>query len=294
MKAVIPVAGLGTRLLPATKAMPKEMITVVDKPVIQYVVEEAVGAGIEHVLLVTGRNKAMIENHFDRVIEVEHTLLNKGDLDKLEKVTQASELADIHYVRQGSPLGLGHAVSKAQAFVADAPFALLLGDVIIEDSELLSRMMKLAKERGASVIALAEVPLENVSAFGIADVEKQHGLEGLSIKSLVEKPTPERAPSNLAVLGRYVLQPEIFSLLSSLQPGVGGEIQLTDALNLMAQNPDLAGPVIGVVFNDEYFDTGDRISYLKSTVQLALKRRDVGDEFGAWLADLVAGSQARP
>lgn len=290
MKAVIPVAGLGTRLLPATKAMPKEMITVVDKPVIQYVVEEAVGAGIEHVLLVTGRNKAMIENHFDRVIEVEHSLLGKGDLDKLEKVTKASELADIHYVRQGSPLGLGHAVSKAKAFVADSPFALLLGDVIIEESQLLQQMINLSRETGASVIALAEVPPSSVSAFGIADVvENASKGEGVNIKSLVEKPAPEAAPSNLAVIGRYVLQPGVFDVLSSLEPGVGGEIQLTDALNKMAQDPTLAGPVMGLVFTDEYFDTGDRISFLKTTVQLALKRKDVGEEFGAWLSSLVQG-----
>lgn len=289
MKAVIPVAGLGTRLLPATKAMPKEMITVVDKPVIQYVVEEAVGAGIEHVLLVTGRNKAMIENHFDRVIEVEHSLLGKGDLEKLEKVTQASELADIHYVRQGSPLGLGHAVSKAKAFVANSPFALLLGDVIIEDSHLLQQMINLSRETGASVIALAEVPVASVSAFGIADVEETSSGSSVRIKSLVEKPEPGEAPSNLAVIGRYVLQPQVFDVLNSLEVGVGGEIQLTDALNKMAQSPELAGPVIGVVFRNEYFDTGDRISFLKTTVQLALKRKDVGEEFGAWLSKLVQG-----
>ena len=287
MKAVIPVAGLGTRLLPATKAMPKEMITVVDKPVIQYVVEEAVGAGVEHLLMITGRNKTAIENHFDRMVEMENTLLSKGDIEKLSRVTEVSELADIHYVRQGDPKGLGHAVSKAEAFVGDAPFALLLGDVIMEHGALLKTMMTLANEHNANVIALAEVPIETVGAFGVAEISPSAGTSFFNITRLVEKPSPSEAPSNLVVIGRYVLQPGVFKALSSLTEGVGGEIQLTDALNAMAQNPEIAGPVLGIVFSGEYFDTGDRLAYLKSTVQLALKREELREEFGSWLADFI-------
>lgn len=283
MKAVIPVAGLGTRLLPATKAMPKEMISVVDKPAIQYVVEEAVGAGVEHVLMVTGRNKAVIEDHFDRAIEIEATLVAKGDYAKLEAVTEVTKLADIHYVRQGDPLGLGHAVAQAKAFVGDAPFALLLGDVILEHSELLATMMALAKQECVNVIALAEVAESDVESYGIAELGET-SLEGsVQIKRLVEKPAREHAPSTFAVMGRYLLQPGVFRFLEEQAAGVGGEIQLTDVLNKMAQAPELAGPVVGVVYRGDYFDVGDRLSYLKSNVLLGLKREEFGEEFRRWL-----------
>lgn len=286
MKAVIPVAGLGTRLLPATKAMPKEMISVVDKPAIQYVVEEAVGAGIEHVLMVTGRNKAVIEDHFDRAIEIEATLVAKGDYAKLQAVTDVTELADIHYVRQGNPLGLGHAVAQAAAFVGEAPFALLLGDVILERSELLGTMMALSKQEGVNVVALAEVTESEVESYGIAELGET-SLEGfVQIKKLVEKPSREIAPSKFAVMGRYVLQPGVFQLLEEQSVGVGGEIQLTDVLNKMAQNPEIAGPVVGVVFRGDYFDVGDRLSLLKSNVLLGLKREDIGEDFRRWLAGI--------
>lgn len=283
MKAVIPVAGLGTRLLPATKAMPKEMITVVDKPVIQYVVEEAVGAGIDNVLMVTGRNKTAIENHFDRSVEVEGSLFEKNDLARLEAVTSITDLANIHYVRQGDPLGLGHAVSRAEAFVGDSAFTLLLGDVIFDEGELLAEMISLAEVHNASVIALAEVSEDEVSSYGIVEVDSRATQELLHIKRLVEKPTLEAAPSRLAVLGRYVLRPEIFELLSEQKPGVGGEIQLTDALNQMAQNPEQFGPVLGIVHTGEFFDTGDRLAYLKTTVRMALNREDLGQDFRRWL-----------
>lgn len=284
MKAVIPVAGLGTRLLPATKAMPKEMITVVDKPVIQYVVEEAVGAGIDNVLMVTGRNKTSIENHFDRSVEVEESLYEKGDLARLGAVTSITELANIHYVRQGDPLGLGHAVSRAEAFVSNSPFVLLLGDVIIDDGGLLQEMISLAQEHNATVIALTEVSDSEVNSYGIVDVQSQESTEPLHIKRLVEKPSIENAPSRLAVLGRYVLRPEVFHLLSIQEPGVGGEVQLTDALNQMAQDPEQFGPVLGLIYSGEYFDTGDRLAYLKTTVRVALSREDIGQDFRQWLA----------
>lgn len=283
MKAVIPVAGLGTRLLPATKAMPKEMITVVDKPVIQYVVEEAVGAGIDNVLMVTGRNKTAIENHFDRSVEVEGSLFEKKDLARLEAVTTITDLANIHYVRQGDPLGLGHAVSRAETFVGDSTFTLLLGDVIFDEGELLAEMISLAEVHNASVIALAEVSEDEVSSYGIVEVDSQATQELLHIKRLVEKPKLEAAPSRLAVLGRYVLRPEIFELLSEQNPGVGGEIQLTDALNQMAQNPEQFGPVLGIVHTGDFFDTGDRLAYLKTTVRMALSRDDIGPDFRKWL-----------
>lgn len=286
MKAVIPVAGLGTRLLPATKAMPKEMISVVDKPAIQYVVEEAVGAGIEHVLMVTGRNKAVIEDHFDRAIEIEATLVAKGDYAKLQAVTEVTDLADIHYVRQGNPMGLGHAVAQASAFVGEAPFALLLGDVILEHSELLSTMMALAKQEGVNVVALAEVAESVIESYGIAEIGETSQEGFVQIKQLVEKPSRENAPSRFAVMGRYVLQPGIFQLLEEQSAGVGGEIQLTDVLNKMAQNPEIAGPVVGVVFRGDYFDVGDRLSLLKSNVLLGLKREDIGDDFRRWLAEI--------
>lgn len=263
--------------------MPKEMITVVDKPVIQYVVEEAVGAGIDNVLMVTGRNKTAIENHFDRSVEVEGSLFEKNDLARLEAVTSITDLANIHYVRQGDPLGLGHAVSRAETFIGDSTFTLLLGDVIFDEGELLAEMISLAEIHNASVIALAEVSEDEVSSYGIVEVDLQDTQEPLHIKRLVEKPTLEAAPSHLAVLGRYVLRPEIFELLAEQEPGVGGEIQLTDALNQMAQNPERFGPVLGLVHTGDYFDTGDRLSFLKTTVRIALSREDIGHDFRRWL-----------
>lgn len=282
-KAVIPAAGLGTRFLPATKALPKEMLPVVDKPAIQYVVEEAVGAGLAHVLMITGRHKNALENHFDRAVELENLLIEKGDKDRLGVVAEATGLADLHYVRQGDPLGLGHAISKAETFVGNEPFAVLLGDDLIEaNSTLLKDMIEIAQNTQANVVALMEVPESDVHKYGIVRTGNRHD-NVVEVSELVEKPSTEAAPSNFAVIGRYVLQPGVFEVLRNLKPGLGGEYQLTDALNEMAAHPELAGPVIGLVFEGRRFDTGDRLSYLKTIVELASERDDLGGEFTAWL-----------
>lgn len=286
-KAVIPAAGLGTRFLPATKALPKEMLPVVDKPAIQYVVEEAVGSGLFHILMITGRHKNALENHFDRAVELEHLLTQKGDQDRLGAVAQATGLADIHYVRQGDPLGLGHAISKAETFVGNEAFAVLLGDDLIDDKDqLLTEMLKLAEDFSANVVALMEVPADEVHKYGIVAPGESNS-DVFEINHLIEKPSPEIAPSNLAIIGRYVLQPGVFEVLKTLKPGVGGEFQLTDALNEMARNPELAGPVIGLIFRGRRFDTGDRLSYLKTIVELASHRDDLGKEFSSWLKKFV-------
>lgn len=286
-KAVIPAAGLGTRFLPATKALPKEMLPVVDKPAIQYVVEEAVTAGLSHVLMITGRNKNALENHFDRAVELEHLLETKGDDDRLDLVSEATGLADIHYVRQGDPLGLGHAITKSQTFVGNEPFAVLLGDDLIEEkSSLLNEMLKLAEDKQASVVALMEVPSADVSKYGVVKPGNRVG-NVIEIEGLIEKPNPEDAPSNFAVIGRYVLQPGVFEVLNKLQPGVGGEFQLTDALNQMARNSELAGPIYGIIFYGRRFDTGDKMSYLKTIVEIATERKDLGKDFSTWLKDFA-------
>jgi UTP--glucose-1-phosphate uridylyltransferase len=286
-KAVIPAAGLGTRFLPATKAMPKEMLPVVDKPAIQYVVEEAVGAGLTDVLLVTGRNKSALENHFDRVTELESTLERKGDLDRLQKVMHSSNLADLHYVRQGDPLGLGHAVLRAQMHVGREPFAVLLGDDLIDSRDpLLSRMIEESERTGGSVVALLEVDPAMAHLYGIATVEATGTDDFVRITGLVEKPAAGTAPSSYAVIGRYVLQPEVFGVLEKTSPGKGGEIQLTDALQTMAADPS-SGGVYGLVFRGRRYDTGDRLDYIKAIVQLACDREDLGPDLRAWLTAYV-------
>lgn len=286
-KAVIPVAGLGTRFLPATKATPKEMLPVVDKPAIQYVVEEAVGAGISDVLMVTGRNKRPLEDHFDRVDGLERALSEKGDFAKLEAVRKASELADIHYVRQGDPLGLGHAVLKGAQHVGHEPFAVLLGDDLIDErNPVLPRMVEVQENTGASVIALMEVPLESIHLYGCAAVEATDDEDVVRVTGLVEKPDPADAPSNLAIIGRYVLAPEVFEVLKRTPAGRGNEIQLTDALEKLATDPSSAG-VYGVVFRGRRYDTGDKLDYLKAVVQLAADREDLGPELKEWLREYV-------
>lgn len=288
IKTVIPAAGLGTRFLPATKAMPKEMLPVVDKPAIQYVVEEAVAAGSDDVLVIVGRNKNALANHFDRVAELEHTLARKGDEAKLEKVMQASRLADIHFVRQGDPLGLGHAVLRAQKHVRDETFAVLLGDDLIDARDpLLRRMIEVSYAHAATVIALMEVDPSQIHLYGCAAVEPTDEVDVVRVKGLVEKPSAADAPSNLAIIGRYVLRPEIFRVLEQTAPGKGGEIQLTDALEVLAENEAIAGPVLAVVFRGRRYDTGDRLDYLKSNIQLALDRADLGPQLGAWIKDLA-------
>jgi UTP--glucose-1-phosphate uridylyltransferase len=289
-KAVIPAAGLGTRFLPATKATPKEMLPVIDKPAIQYVVEEAVAAGLDDVLMVTGRNKRPVEDHFDRAYELEGALEAKGDLERLAAVRQSSELAAVHYVRQGDPRGLGHAVLCAEPHVGAEPFAVLLGDDLIDPRDpLLSRMIQVQEQYGGSVIALIAVDPEQIHLYGCAatlPVDDQSDL--VRVTDLVEKPAAGAAPSNLAVIGRYVLAPAVFDVLRETKPGRGGEIQLTDALRTLATNPSIGGPVHGVLFNGRRYDTGDRADYLRTIVKLACERDDLGPEFRGWLEGYVA------
>jgi UTP--glucose-1-phosphate uridylyltransferase len=288
-KAVIPAAGLGTRFLPATKAMPKEMLPVVDKPAIQYVVEEAVAAGLTDVLMVTGRNKYALENHFDRVYELEATLENKGDHARLQKVRESTNIADIHYFRQGDPMGLGHAVLQARMHVGHEPFAVLLGDDLIDERHpLLQRMIEEQGKRNASIVALMEVDPDQIHLYGAAMVEKTDEEDVVRVTGLVEKPSKENAPSNYAIIGRYVLKPEIFSILQHTKPGKGGEIQLTDALEEMA-GAAWTGGVYGVIFRGRRYDTGDKIDYIKAIVQLAAERDDLGPELRPWLVEFVAG-----
>ena len=293
-KAVIPVAGLGTRFLPMTKAMPKEMLPVVDKPAIQYVVEEAVSVGIDDILMITGRNKRALEDHFDRVPSLEATLEEKGDAKKLAAIQESSNLGDIHYVRQGDPKGLGHAVLCAERHVGDEPFAVLLGDDLIDERDpLLGEMIRVQQATGGSVVALLEVDPEQISAYGCADVTAVAGEDFVQVHGLVEKPDPSDAPSNLAIIGRYVLHPAVFDVLHQTAPGRGGEIQLTDALQTLAHQEGEGGGVYGVVFRGRRYDTGDKLSYLKAVVQLACGRDDFGGDLMSWLKDFVAdGAQA--
>ena len=285
-KAVIPAAGLGTRFLPATKATPKEMLPVVDKPAIQYVVEEAAAAGLDDVLMVTGRHKRAIEDHFDNAFELEQALAAKGDATRLDAVRDPARLANIHHIRQGEPLGLGHAVLCARRHIGDRPFAVLLGDDLIDPREtLLSRMLDVRDRHTGSVIALMEVPPEQIHLYGCAAVEAT-GEDGVvRVTGLVEKPSRQDAPSSYAVIGRYVLDPAVFDTLERTPPGRGGEIQLTDALQELAAG----GTVHGVVFDGLRYDTGDKADYLRTVVRLACDRDDLGPEFTAWLKEFVAG-----
>ena len=283
-KAVIPVAGLGTRFLPATKAVPKELLPVVDKPVIQYVVEEAARAGLTDVLLVTGRGKTAIEDHFDANPALEAALEAKGDEKRLALVREPTTLATIHSVRQGRPLGLGHAVLQAADHVGDEPFAVLLGDDLIDGRDpLLETMLAVQRERGGSVVALMEVPEQQVALYGCAAVESRDD-DVVTVTGLVEKPDPGEAPSNLAVIGRYVLSPSVFAALRETKPGRGGEIQLTDAMQALIATE----PMSGVVFRGRRYDTGDRADYLKAVVRLAVERDDIGPEFLEWLKKFVS------
>ena len=290
VKAVIPAAGLGTRFLPATKAVPKEMLPVVDRPAIQYVVEEAVSAGLSEILMVTGRNKRPLEDHFDRSFELESTLQEKGEVTKLSRLESPSSVANIHYLRQGDPRGLGHAVLRAASYVGDDPFAVLLGDDLIDVRDpLLSRMAEVHERYGGSVLALMEVGPQEISRYGCAAVTATDEDDVLRVAGLVEKPSPGRAPSTYAVLGRYVLTPEIFAVLRRTGPGRGGEIQLTDALNEMCAAAS-SGPVHGVVFSGRRYDTGDPGDYLRAVVQLSWEHADLGPGFREWLGDFVVSN----
>ncbi len=294
VKAVIPAAGLATRFLPATKAVPKELLPVVDRPVLQYIVEEAAAAGITDVLLVTGRGKTSMVDHFDRRPDVEARLEEKGDLQRLAAVRRTSELADIYTCRQGEPLGLGHAVGVAASHVGDQPFSVLLGDEFVDTQEpLLPAMLDLQARTGGIVLAFMEVRPDETSRYGIASVEPAE--EGLDIEGqdivkvtgLVEKPSPEDAPSNLAVLGRYVLPPTVFEAIRDTKPGSGGEIQLTDAMETLLSS---GTPVHAIVYRGHRYDTGMPLGYLQAVVQLACKRPDLGREFREWLGEFVRNS----
>ena len=282
-KAVIPAAGLGTRFLPATKAQPKEMLPVVDKPAIQYVVEEAVKAGIDDILIITGRGKRSLEDHFDRSIELEVSLEASGKLELLGEIRALAELADIHYVRQGEALGLGHAVAVARKHVGDEPFAVLLGDDIMDErSTVLQEMIAAFERRQSSVIAIKQFPREEVKFYGCIEADEEpDGL--MNVRTIVEKPKPEDAPSELAVMGRYVFTPQIFDAIHRTAPGVGGEIQLTDAIGALLADQ----PVFGYVFEHGRFDIGKKLDYLRATVELALDRDDLGPEFAEFLGEVV-------
>jgi UTP--glucose-1-phosphate uridylyltransferase len=286
-KAVVPAAGLGTRFLPATKATPKEMLPVVDKPAIQYVVEEAVNAGLDDVLLITGRSKRSIEDHFDRAYELEEALVAKDDADRLALVREASELAHVHYVRQGDPRGLGHAVLCAAQHVGNQPFAVLLGDDLIDAKDrLLTRMIEVRQQYGGSVIALMEVDPEQVSQYGCAAISPTSEDDVVMITDLVEKPAQGQAPSRWIIIGRYVCDPAVFEVLRDTPPGRGGEIQLTDALKVLAKdvrNVTGGGGVRGVLFRGRRFDTGNKLDYLRTMVQFGCERPDLAQEFVPWL-----------
>ena len=288
VKAVIPAAGLATRFLPATKAVPKELLPVVDRPVLQYIVEEAAAAGITDVLLVTGRGKTSMVDHFDRRPDVEARLEEKGDLERLAAVRRTSELADIYTCRQGEPLGLGHAVGTAASHIGDNAFAVLLGDEFVEeDKPLLPSMLDLQARTGGIVLAFMEVKPEETSRYGIASVTpSEYGEDVVKVTGLVEKPSPEEAPSNLAVLGRYILPATVFDAIANTKPGSGGEIQLTDAMAQLLQD---GTPVHGIIYRGHRFDTGMPLGYLQAVVMLAVKRADLGEEFRTWLTEFVAG-----
>jgi UTP--glucose-1-phosphate uridylyltransferase len=288
-KAVVPAAGLGTRFLPATKAIPKEMLPVIDKPAIQYVVEEAVAAGLDDVLLITGRGKRAIEDHFDRARELEEALAAKGDTTGVDLVRQSAELAAVHYIRQGAPKGLGHAVLCAASHVGNEPFAVLLGDDFIAPGDpLLRRMLEVRAAYGGSVVALMEVGIDQVSLYGCAAIEATAEDDVVTVTDLVEKPASQDAPSNQVIIGRYVCDPAAFGVLRRTPPGRGGEIQLTDALKILAgMDPAQGGGVHGVLFHGRRFDTGNRVDYLRTIIQFACERPDVAEEFIPWLRKYV-------
>ena len=285
-KAIIPAAGLGTRLLPATKAVPKEMLPILDKPAIQYIVEEAVAAGIEEILIIGNRNKGSIEDHFDISYELESFLEEKGNEELLEKIRPINKLANIYFIRQQLPKGLGHAVGIAREFVGNEPFAVLLGDDLFyhETGNCLKSLIGEYEKRNSSTFAVMRVPMEDVSKYGIINGNKV--AEGLyEVRGLVEKPSPMEAPSNLAVMGRYVFSPEIFKMIGMTQPGKGGEIQLTDAMQKLLSFENM----YGYVFDGRRYDTGNLLGYLKTTVDYALMREDVGPEFLEYLKQTLAG-----
>ena len=282
--AVFPAAGLGTRFLPATKAQPKEMLPLVDRPLVQYVVEEAKAAGIERIVIVTGRGKNAIEDHFDTSFELEKMLEERGKDDLLAIVREISDLIPVSYVRQKTALGLGHAILQAKDLVGNEPFAVLLGDDIVDSSEpCIGQMMRLREKRGNPVIAIQEVAREETRQYGIVAGERDSENDRVvRITGMVEKPAPEDAPSNLAIIGRYILPPEIFEILEATRSDVGGEIQLTSALSTLLERR----PIDGCLFEGKRYDAGDKLGFLKATVEFALKREDLGEEFRKYLKSL--------
>jgi UTP--glucose-1-phosphate uridylyltransferase len=288
-KAVIPAAGLGTRFLPASKAQPKEMLPLVDKPAIQWVVEEAVRAGITDILFITGRGKRSLEDHFDRSFELEYYLERAGKDKELAEMRAIADMADIHYVRQGEPKGLGHAVGVARPHIGDDPFVVMLGDDIMDErSTVLADMIAAHSRTGTSVVALKEFPPAEISHYGCVACEPEDG-HLVRITGLVEKPAPEDAPSNLAIMGRYLFTPAIFSAIERVVPGKGGEYQLTDAIALLVDTPG----VHGWTFDEGRYDTGNKLDYLRATVSLALDRPDLGPPFEDFLRDLLASRPPR-
>lgn len=283
-KAVFPAAGLGTRFLPATKAQPKEMLPVVDKPLIQYGVEEAMHSGVQNIIIVTGRGKSSIEDHFDVSFELEQLLESKHKSDMVSMVRAVSDMIDVAYVRQKEALGLGHAVLRAKEIVGQEPFAVILSDdIIAAETPCVRQLLDVYEYYGASVLALMEVPPDQISAYGVVDAEPvgDKGMESrlFRIRNMVEKPKPSDAPSNLAIIGRYILTSEIFHCIESIEPGSGGEIQLTDGLKYMLRNR----PIYGLKFEGKRYDAGDKLGFLKATVEFALSRHDLGQQFREYL-----------
>lgn len=288
-KAIIPAAGLGTRFLPATKAQPKEMIPIVDIPAIQYIVEEAVASGIEEILIITGRNKASMENHFDRNIELELALRSKHDMEKLQLLESIADKVDIHYVRQKTPKGLGHAISCARTFVGNEPFAVLLGDDIVDNPvPCTKQLIDIYEKYQCTVLGVQQVPPENVNLYGILDVSPVEG-SVWKVIDMVEKPERDKAPSNIAILGRYVITPEIFPILEVTKPGKGGEIQLTDALKTLSETQAM----YAYQFEGKRYDIGNKLGYLEATVEFALNRPDLAGPFREYLFKLIKEEKAK-
>ena len=280
-KAIIPAAGLGTRFLPATKAMPKEMLPIVDKPTIQYIIEEAIASGIEDIIIVTGKGKRAIEDHFDHSFELEQNLFEKGKLELLDEVQKTSKLVDIHYIRQKEPKGLGHAIWCARKFIGNEPFAVLLGDDIVDAAKPCLRQMIEQYERyNASILGVQTVPDKEVSRYGIVD-GKQIGDRFYSVNNLVEKPKQDDAPSNLAIMGRYILNPRIFEILENQKPGAGGEIQLTDAIAGLNQFE----AVYAYDFEGTRYDVGEKMGFIQTTIEFALKREDLREQLLRYLSE---------
>ncbi|WP_413305703.1 UTP--glucose-1-phosphate uridylyltransferase GalU [Bacillus sp. 1P10SD] len=288
-KAIIPAAGLGTRFLPATKAMPKEMLPIVDKPTIQYIVEEAIASGIEDIIIVTGKGKRAIEDHFDYAHELEQNLLEKGKIELLDKVRYATNLADIHYIRQKEPNGLGHAVWCARNFIGDEPFAVLLGDDIVQsETPCLKQLINQYEETLSSVIGVQTVPDEETHRYGIVEPSVQEGRR-YQVQNFVEKPAPGTAPSNLAIMGRYILTPEIFMFLEQQETGAGGEIQLTDAIQKLNQ----IQRVFAYDFEGKRYDVGEKIGFVKTTIEFALQTHELRSELLTYLENVMNGLKVK-